>query len=626
MVPVLRRLAFSLLALGLSLALVGCPRGTRKTLVPDVPQSGDAEARSRFAEARAKFLRDGTSGAEFHAIVEDFPDDPIVPWAELYAGIAAVKERRFPVAIKALASAIDADANPGLTQRAELFLGIARNYAGEGAVALRHLKRGEKAIESEDERTEWIAATAYATAAGERPLASLVWFDQLAPRVTPTERALLVARVAEVVAAAEPATLERVYDQLDDRHGPSITLIASRLAQLADAAGRPADAARLREVAAPGRLAFGLPRTLGGPSPTAADGASDAGLVGAVVPLGGKQNRVAEAAVAGLGVASGVADGKGVAAIELRTASDAEAAALAVEELARAGAVAVVGPIDSASVDAAGRRAESLGIPLLSLSTAAEKNGGSRFVFHIVHSGEARSRALARAALARGVKRFAVLAADNGYGRAMTAAFKGEVERGGGAIVSTQTYKPETKSFAGLTGKLSGTWEAVFVPAQADVLGLIAPALAATGTVPKPVGTRKVIGGRPVLLLSTAENLTAAYLADAGRHSEGALLAPGYFPDDRDPTSKVFVDRFIAAYARAPGFLEAYAYDAAQLAAAAGRGGRTALAQALATGELPGLTGSIRFDAEHRRADPGVLYTVVDETGGVFAIRVAKDK
>ena len=263
MVPVLRRLAFSLLALGLSLALVGCPRGTRKTLVPDVPQSGDAEARSRFAEARAKFLRDGTSGAEFHAIVEDFPDDPIVPWAELYAGIAAVKERKFAVAIKALASAIDADANPGLTQRAELFLGIARNYAGEGAVALRHLKRGEKAIESEDERTEWIAATAYATATGERPLASLVWFDQLVPRVTPTERALLVARVAEVVADAEPATLERMYDQLDDRHGPSITLIASRLALLAEAAGRTADAARLREVAAPGRLAFGLPRTLG---------------------------------------------------------------------------------------------------------------------------------------------------------------------------------------------------------------------------------------------------------------------------------------------------------------------------------------------------------------------------
>ena len=51
-----------------------------------------------------------------------------------------------------------------------------------------------------------------------------------------------------------------------------------------------------------------------------------------------------------------------------------------------------------------------------------------------------------------------------------------------------------------------------------------------------------------------------------------------------------------------------------------------ALAQALATGELAGLTGAIRFDVDHRRADPGVIYTVVDETGGAFAIRIAKDK
>jgi hypothetical protein len=38
---------------------------------------------------------------------------------------------------------------------------------------------------------------------------------------------------------------------------------------------------------------------------------------------------------------------------------------------------------------------------------------------------------------------------------------------------------------------------------------------------------------------------------------------------------------------------------------------------------MAGLTGTIRFDAEHRRADPGVIYTVVEETGG-YAIRVAR--
>jgi len=619
-VPFLLR---ALTLLTLVVALVACPRGTRKTLVPDVPQNGDAQARARFAEARAKFLRDGTNGAEFRQIAEDFPDDPIVPWAELYGGIAAIKERKFDVALKSLGGVIEADTDPGLTLRAELFLGIAKNYAGDPAGAVRLLRKAEKAVENDDERTEFLAALAYATAQGERPLASLAVFDELYRRVTPTEKALIVARVEEVVAAAEPATLGRLFDELADRKGPTFAALASRLALVADAAGNAAEAARLREAAGPARVAVGLPRTIG-PAATGGGTSGDPTLVGAVLPLGGKQQRVADAAVAGLGLAAGVPDAQGIAPIEVRAANDAGAAEIAVEDLARANVIAVIGPIDSASVDAAGVRAEGLGVPLLSLSTAAEKNQTSRFVFHIVHSGEARSRALAQRALAKGVKKFAVLAPENGYGRAMTAAFTAELVKGGGSVVTTVTYKADTKSFAGLTGKLVGDWSAVFVPAQADVLGLIAPALAATGKIPKPLGTKKVIGGRPILLLSTAENLTAAYLTDAGRHSEGALFAPGYYPDDHDPASRAFLDRFIASYGRAPGFIEAYAYDAAQIAVAAGGSGRAGLAATLARGELAGLTGTIRFDADHRRADAGVLYTVVEETGAVFAIRISK--
>ena len=33
---------------------------------------------------------------------------------------------------------------------------------------------------------------------------------------------------------------------------------------------------------------------------------------------------------------------------------------------------------------------------------------------------------------------------------------------------------------------------------------------------------------------------------------------------------------------------------------------------------------TIRFDADHRRADAGVIYTVNDEGSGIFAIRVAR--
>ncbi|HEX3474423.1 MAG TPA: penicillin-binding protein activator [Kofleriaceae bacterium] len=615
------RILFQSVVLALLVMLAACPgRQTRRTLVPDVPTSGSAEARGRFQDARAKFLRDGRDTGEFERIVQDFPEDPIVPWAELYAGIADVKARKFPDAVKRLTEVQDARADPGLTARAKLYLGIARNYAGDPAGALALLRSGEPAIEDDADRTEYLAALAYATAAaGDPPIRSLAVFDELYRRVTPTERAAIVARIQEVVAAADPGLIRRAFDELPDRKGPSFAIVASRLAVIAGQGGNAQEAQRMREIAEPARVAIGLPRSVG--AELVAGG--PVGTLGAVVPLGGKSSRVGEAAVLGIGLAAGVGDGKAIAPVEVRAASDADAVGLAIDDLAHAGVIAIIGPTDKDAVDVAGPRAEAVGVPLLSLSGRAEKHATLRTVYHIVHSGEARSRALAQRALGRGVVKFAVLAPDSGYGKALSAAFAEEVGRGGGAIVATVTYKPDTKSFAQVVGKLPGGWDGLFIPEDAATLALIVPALDAAGLKPRPVGAKKLRNGRAILLLSTAENLTAAFATDAARHAEGALLAPGFYPDDQDPASKVFIDRFIAAYGHAPGFLEAYAYDAAQLAAAAGGGGRTGLAGALPRVQMAGLTGTIRFDAEHRRADPGVIYTIVEEPGG-YAIRVAR--
>lgn len=603
----------------LVVVLAACPgRHTRKTLVPDVPQTGDAHARSRFAEARAKFLRDGHNSDEFREIAKDFPDDPIVPWAQLYAGIAAVNDRKYEVAQSALKEVLDADVPPGLRQRAQLFMGITKNYLGDAPGALALLKQGEKAVENDAERTEFLAAAAFATAT-VHPIFSLPYFDQLYPRVTPTERAVIVARVEEVVAGVDPNALRKAFDELADRKGPGMAAVASRLALLADQSGNAGEAQRMHEAAALARQAVGLPKAIG--VATVPSGAGSPGLVGAVMPLGGNQNRVAEAAVAGLGLAAGVSGGGAGVAIEIRAATDAGASALAVEDLAKRNVIAVVGPIDGASVDAAGGRAEGLGIPLLSLATRPEQRTIGRFVFHVRHSAEARGRALAKRALTMGIKTFAVLAPEDAYGKSVTDAFVDEVTRGGGAIIDRVTYPSGTKSFTSFAGKLNGKWEALFVPEEATTLALIAPAVSATGKIPKPYGTKRATGGRPITLISTAEGLTGVFLANAGRHAEGALFAPGYYPDDQDPAQKAFLDRFIAAFGRAPGINEAYAYDAAQLAAAGGAGGRAALAATLANGSFVGLTGTIRFDADHRRADPGVIYTVVEDNG-VFSIRV----
>jgi ABC-type branched-subunit amino acid transport system substrate-binding protein len=616
-------IAFVLVLLGLA----ACPKPTRKTLTPDVPRHGAAEARSRFLEAKAKFLEDGGKAVAFTDIVEDFPNDPIVPWAELYAGIASVKERRFAEADAQLGKVIEANTNPALTARAQLFLGISKNYAGDPASARRLLSGAEKAIENEDERTEFLAAVAYSTALGDKPLQALPAFDQLYARVTPPEKALIVARCEELVASLDRSILERLFDAIDDRRGPAIAAVGSRLVILYDAAGDASRASKMRENMVPVRAAVGLPRTIteaevGG----ASSGGADSGLVGAVVPLGSREeNRIAEAAVAGLGLAAGAPDGKGVAAIETRAAIDKTQSAEAVDALARQNVIAIVGPIKGSSVDAAAARAESLGVPLISLATNADLRTSGTFVFHIRHSPDARARALAQRALAAGIKTFAILAPESDYGRGTSKAFTDAVVQGGGTVVATITYAPTAKSFTDKTSKLKDNWDAVFVADDAQKLGLIAPSIAAAGHIPRPLPLpkKKLVNGRAVLLLSLAEGLDASYLAQAARHTTGAFLAPGFFPDTADATQKSFVERFVAAYGHPPGATEAYAFDAAQLAAAAGSGGRAALAATLARSQLTGVTGAIRFDAEHRRADPGVVYTVVEETSG-FAIRVIK--
>jgi branched-chain amino acid transport system substrate-binding protein len=610
------------------LVLAACPRQTRKTLVPDVPKHGDATARSRFQEAKSRFLRDGGRSSDFQRIVEQFPNDPIVPWAELYAGIAAVGERKFPDADGQLTRLIETNANPGITARAELFLGITKNYLGDTATARTLLSRSERAIENDDERTEYLAAVAYSTAAGDRPLQALPVFDQLFSRVTQAERALIVARCQELVSALDRSTLERLFDQIPDRRGPAIAAVGSRLVVIYDAAGDASRAAKMRENMVPVRSAVGLPRTITETEvgSVTATSTGDSSLIGALVPLGSKtENRVAEQAVAGLGLAAGAPDGKGVVAIETRAAIDGATSAAAVDALARQNVVALVGPISKDSVESASVRAEGLGVPMISLSTSAEQRTSGRFIFHIRHSPEHRARMLAQRALARGIKTFALLAPDTAYGRGISAAFAEAVKQGGGTIVTRVTYPNGAKAFTKEATALKSGWDAVFVADEARRLGLIAPALAVAGNIATAMPwPKKLRNGRPILLLSTAEGLDAKYLADAGRHSAGALLNPGFYPDAADATHKPFIDRFVAAYGRQPEATEAYAFDAAQAAAAVSAGGRVGLASALARGQLQGVTGLIQFDEAHRRSDPGVVYTVVEETPGIFAIRVAK--
>jgi branched-chain amino acid transport system substrate-binding protein len=635
------------LGLGLALLATGCPRGTRRVLRPvppeeTVPQSGDAAARARFQDARARFGRDAenvqsaaVAAAEFTAIAREYPEDPIAPYAQLYAGIAAIQSSDYDKAADSLTAVVeDAAAAPEIQQRGRLFLGIARNYQGKHAEALDSLETAASAVHGDGERAEWLAAMAESLAATGAAMRAVPYYDDWYGLALPGEKPYIVTRLEDLAGASEATEVRAAYEGLERRDGPAAAILGSRVAADWAAAGDAERAQRVRSDIERARRAIGL-----APSVEAArgPGSRDAGSVnrlGVLLPLSGKRGRAGSLALRGLTLATGTfpgIDGKRSFDVSVHdTASESAGARAAMDALAGEGVIAVVGPIDGDSVDAAAPRAHALGLPLISLNPRSGERGdaaGSPFVFHIMQSAEDRARALARHAASQGVESFAILAPKSGYGRAVSDAFAGEVQRRGGRVVARASYAPEATSFGDAIKELHGSFEAVFVPEQAARLELIAPALAAADLVALPAAARAPRVGKKILLLSTAEFLEPRYVRSAGRYSEGAVLAPGFYPDREDRAISDFVSRYEQAFGTLPTPLDAYAYDAARLVAeavAAGARSRAELAERMAGARVEGLTGAISFDGEHRRRDDGLLYQVVRD-GEALAIRAMRD-
>src|SRR5262249_10271005 len=147
-----------------------------------------------------------------------------------------------------------------------------------------------------------------------------------------------------------------------------------------------------------------------------------------------------------------------------------------------------------------------------------------------------------------------------------------------------------------------GSPEAIFVPAPAAQLQLIAPQLASSGVTRLP-GVKPV--GKMAQLYATADGLSDKFVQSTAKYLDGAILAAGFFPDTGDPRAAEFLDRYRAAYNEEPSSLDALAFDAvraARLGIERADGSTAALAAALSHLGENGLTGEIAFAAGGDRA------------------------
>jgi len=358
-------------------------------------------------------------------------------------------------------------------------------------------------------------------------------------------------------------------------------------------------------------------------------GPGDPSRLGLLAPLSGKLEIIGEATLRAAMLATG-APGAGpssVASIALRdSAGDPERAAVGAAELAKG--EAVIGALTAANARtnaAAVAAATRAGLPLTVLDDKAP--GPTSTAFQMLHAPEARAHALARQALALGVRQFALLGPDNALGKRLREAFREEIQAGGGRITSEATYLQGATSFGPALGALKRTPpEAVFVADGAEKLELVAPALAFADLWATPWAQMrgakrdKKPKTKGVLLLSTAHELSPKLLQNAGRYVQGALLCPGFYASETDARAQAFVTAYRSAYGQDPHAAEAYAYDAMALFRVATERGATTRGQVLATlGGRPGtvlmqgLTGNVTFGPDHARSDAPVVYVVDGE-------------
>ena len=439
---------------------------------------------------------------------------------------------------------------------------------------------------------------------------------------TPEERAARLVDYQTALQAAPGAMIAQLVADLD-RRSPAWPPAALRLARLQLHTGDRAHADELaRQILSEvntGPVAEGAQSIQLAVSSGAA---VKPNLIGIVLPLSGEYKALSDLMMNAVALAVDLQNRSGVQVSIKDSKGEPDAAAQAVEDLAREGAIAILGPIALAEGQAAAVRAQQLGIPIVSLSRAEGLTQVGEYVFRDMSTNSAQARAVAQYAQKKlGARSFGILQPDSPYGDEVTRFFWDALDGASAAVTAyehypqrTTTFKPfiqrlvgrtqedldERKEFSDEAQKIAQQisspyqrrkalqalrnqsapvvdFDALFIPDSARIVRLIAPAIAAEDVVTSGCDQRELEvvrkttrneKNRAVQLLGT--NLwDNPDLVDervgAAKYVQCAIFVDSFFAQSQRRATRKFVDDYDAAYHRAPGFLEAHAYDGAAI-------------------------------------------------------------
>jgi ABC-type branched-subunit amino acid transport system substrate-binding protein len=303
-------------------------------------------------------------------------------------------------------------------------------------------------------------------------------------------------------------------------------------------------------------------------------------LIGALLPLTGRQAALGSRTLDGMIAGLGLFDRRAAPPIELlieNYGSDPAAAGRAVHKLAGEPRVlAILGPPEADAAREAAKSAQSLQVPLLALCPVDAPEGSRDFVFSDQRSDQREALTMAAYAVKDlGLSRLVIFYPDNAYGTAMMTAFRDEALRLGGKVRRVQSYKVDQTDFSSEIKKLAAIraprpspkkkgsetaksplpvldFDALYLPDAFRRVRMILPQLAFHDV-------------RGVQLLGTSLWYSPEGIRKEADSFEGAVMTAPFFAESNKPLVRNFTDSLYGATGREPDYREALAYDSARM-------------------------------------------------------------
>ena len=601
------------------LVLLACAPGRTVTVNgKQVPYEEAARAEFNTAKASQDEGRYEVAAQQFAGFLQRYRDSELADEAMFRRGQALAKAGKLPEAQAALQELLEKRPTSPFKTPAAVELASVQAQLGQKAGPPPPVVDTSRM--SEEEKNKAAAAMAEASARAGQWGEAMRWGARALETAPATERDGRLKFFEQALEAAPARDVAKLVSELD-RKSPAWPATALKLARIQLHVGDRAHAADLaRDVLAADAQS---PYADGARAVQQAAAGSETlrpTLLGVILPLTGDLKGFADQALNGIALTLDL-QGRGKVQVEVvDSKGEPDAAAEAVEKLAQSGAIAILGPLGIAEGLAAATRAQQLGIPMLSLSRAEGLTSLGDSIFRDMPTSNAQAKAVAEYAQKKlNAKSFGILHPDSAYGDEMARYFWDALDANGAEVRAFEHYPLRTTTFKPFVQRMVGRspadlserqqfsdesekilkeikdpyrrrkalsqlrnqqapivdFDAMFIPDSARTVRLIAPAIAAEDVITTGCDTREL---EVVKRTTKNEQLRTVQLlgtslwdspdlvderSGVARYVQCSIFVDVFFANSERPATKKFVDEFSSAYKRAPGFLEAHAYDAA---------------------------------------------------------------